>query len=144
MCLSNFKKNRFEKNYIALIVIVILLSGCSGAEEKTAMLGPYRIGMISDPSPPKVGFDASFQVSLADEKNVPLSECQPSFRHYMPGMEMSHDDTFIVLQKGRNAGEYQGRSRSFSMGGNWVVEFVLKCPQESYSHSFNYALEWPE
>jgi len=129
---------------ILLIFIVLFLSGCSGGEEKNAVLGPYQMVMLSDPSPPKVGFDASFNVKLKDEGRTPPKACQLRFRHYMPGMAMSHDEDYGLMTAGKRLGEFVGRSRQFSMGGDWVVEFVLDCQGDRYSHAFNYSLEWPE
>ena len=132
------------KIYILLIFIVLFLSGCSEGEEKNAVLGPYQMVMVSDPSPPKVGFDASFKVSLEDEGRVLPKACRPRFRHYMPGMAMSHDEDYVLMTDGKRSGEFVGRSGQFSMGGDWVVEFVLNCQGDRYSHAFNYSLEWPE
>lgn len=123
----------------------VLLSGCSDFQPaKTASVGGYSLQVKSDPAPLMVGQDASVTFSVRNNINQPVTDCEISFRQYMPGHEMSLDNVTVPMVDEAKVGDYHARSGDFSMGGDWVLEFDFTCGSDHYTQPFDYHLEWPE
>ena len=130
--------------------ILLLLSGClwltacgSSPSVQSVNMGAYTVSFSHIPDPLQVGSEAQLEVRVADKQGRELRECTTGFRQYMPGMEMELDRTEINLPINAN-GAYQGTSKQFSMGGDWVLEVTINCGDGPVSHAFEYTLQWPE
>lgn len=122
-----------------------LLAGCSGGlpDGKTQQAGAFFISVQTSPTPPEVGSDAEV-VAKVQTGDKPSSDCKIRFRQYMPGMEMSSDQTFYDMMQEGASGIYRARGGQFSMGGDWQLEFTLKCGDKTQVVNFPYSLKWPE
>jgi len=58
-------------------------------------------------------------------------------------MEMDQDSSYIDM-KDEGKGVYKGKSGEFSMGGEWLIEFEMKCQNNTHTVQIPYHLEWPE
>jgi YtkA-like len=131
---------------IVLLTLLGMITGCSdGDSGKTFEFPDFDINIQTDPETLQVGKDADIRVSIIDtsEEHAAKSGCGVKFRQYMPGMQMDNDDIYIDMKEAEN-GVYQGRSGEFSMGGDWVIEFDIKCQDETHTVPIPYHLEWPE
>ena len=137
-------KNCLTKMFLFSLLGVI--AGCSdGDSGKTFEFPDFDINIQTEPETLQVGKDAAIRVSIidsSDEHNA-KSGCGVRFRQYMPGMRMDSDDIYMDMKESKK-GIYQGRSGEFSMGGDWVIEFDIKCENETHTVPIPYHLEWPE
>lgn len=110
---------------------------------QSVSMGEYTLLFSHRPDPLQVGFDAKLEATINDKSGKKLRNCTAGFRQFMPEMEMSHDhDLFAMPVSGD--GVYSGTTKSFSMGGEWVLELTIDCGAGPINHSFTYQLEWPE
>jgi len=48
------------------------------------------------------------------------------------------------MQAGSRSGHFHVQTAEFSMGGDWQLEFNVRCDQISHTANFTIALAWPE
>jgi len=126
------------------MVVLPLLSACEQSPTvRTESIGSYIAQISHQPEPLQVGFDAELQLKLTTEEGFEQRECRAHFRQYMPDMDMSHDND-VVAMKANSAGMYTGRTRTFSMGGLWIIELTVDCGPGPVTTTLSYNLEWPE
>lgn len=133
------------KPSIAILVMpVVMITGCSDWDDsKTFEFPDFDFTIKTDPKPLEVGEDAQISVLLMDGEHAAMPGCSIRFRQFMPGMEMDTDNKYLDMKEIKK-GVYRGRSGEFSMGGDWVIEFDVKCQNNSHTVPIPYHLEWPE
>ena len=121
------------------------LVACSSYWDDAAMLSVdgYMVRLKSDPVP-QVGDDSLIRVKLTREDGQPATGCRVSLRQSMPEMEMATDRSLIVLAETSRRGVYEGLSRSYSMGGEWLLQVEFSCSEDRHSADFSFRLAWPE
>ena len=62
----------------------------------------------------------------------------------MPGMTMDSDAKFYTMQQALTSGIYRAESGVFGMGGDWVLEFDVKCDEKSVTMDFPFKVAWPK
>jgi len=135
-------RNRYVK--VVLITLLGVITGCSDWDGgKTFEFPDFDFTIKTDPKPLQVGEDAEISVLLMDEAHAVMPGCSVRFHQFMPGMEMDSDGKYMDMKEVQK-GTYQGRSGEFSMGGDWVLEFDIKCQDEAHTVPIPYHLEWPE
>ena len=127
-----------------LVMLVVMITGCSDWDGgKTFEFPDFDFTIKTDPNPLQVGEDAQTSVLLMDGEHAAIPGCTVRFHQFMPGMEMDADNTYLDMKEIKK-GTYQGRSHKFSMGGDWVLEFEIKCQNDTHIVPIPYHLEWPE
>lgn len=122
----------------------LTLTACSDFQPaKTAEIGGFQLQVQNDPAL-AVGKSSNVTLSIRDGINQAVADCNVRFRQFMPGHQMSLDDTYVVMEDEAKVGNYLGHSGEFSMGGDWVLEFSFVCGPDSHQQTFDYHLEWPE
>lgn len=127
-----------------VLLLLLTLAACSewqGGE--LLQVDGYQVRIKTDPDPLQVGSAASVTMLLRDADNQPVAGCKVKFRQYMPGMEMSRDRIFVLLEE-RSAGNYESQAAKFTMGGDWELEFQFACDGESHRFVLQRSLEWRE
>jgi hypothetical protein len=124
---------------LAALLLATLAAACTRAPDQSAVDGPYRVGIRTDPSPAELGENGfTFDVER-DGKALPGA--QVTFRMHMPGMPMSTDDVWIAARP-EGKGRYAARG-DFSMGGSWQVEVRVAAPDGGTALvRFPYEIKW--
>ncbi|NOY62312.1 MAG: hypothetical protein GXP10_04000 [Gammaproteobacteria bacterium] len=143
------KKSTQTHQFCGALMLAIV-AGCSADKAQQHVekqqAGDITVAAITMPGFPEVGETVTMAIELS-RAGQPVSGCKVGSRQYMPGMEMSSDQTVLALTEGSTTpGHYRssGRSVEFTMGGDWVFEVQLDCADASNSIDFKYHLEWPE
>lgn len=134
-----------HKFTIAILVTSgVLFGGCSKWDSgKTFEFPDFDLTVKTDPETLQVGKNAEFSILISDQEQVVIPGCVTRFRQFMPGMEMSSDNDYFDMREVKK-GVYKGKSSEFSMGGDWVIEFDIKCQNSNQLAQVPYHLEWPE
>jgi len=133
-----------QKICLPLLLCAAFLSACERpAPGQVVTVGAYTMMLGHEPDPLQVGFDARLHLTINDRDGQPRRDCTASFRQFMPGMDMIHDNDVTAMPMDNN-GVYSGATASFSMGGEWVLDVMLDCGEGVVNHPFTYQLEWPE
>ena len=120
------------------------MGACSaGKNTQSHQIDGLMVSVETNPSPLQVGRNAEITASLTEEGGAELSGCQLRFRQYMPGMEMSADNTFFTMVE-EGSGRYHAQGGEYTMGGDWKIEFVVNCSGSEHTAAFPYHLKWPE
>lgn len=127
-----------------LVIFVVIITGCSERDGgKTFEFPDFDLTIKTDPKTLQVGKDAQISITITDQVHDVIPGCSARFRQFMPGMEMILDNDYFNMQEVKQ-GTYKGRSGEFSMGGDWVIEFDIKCQNSAQTAQVPYHLEWPE
>jgi hypothetical protein len=127
------------------LVLGVLLLGCSDNRETwTKMKGDYVLAVRTDPQPPQIGKNAVITAVLHYRGHPALAACPVKFRQYMPGMTMDSDKKYYTMEQAITSGIYRAESGVFSMGGDWVLEFEVKCEDKSVTMDFPFKVAWPK
>ena len=138
----NMKSTGRDAAAVLVLAAAALIGGCSdGAQQRE--VGGITLSAVTDPAVPQVGRSALITAKLHRDGS-PVGDCRLRMRQFMPGMEMSGDDTWHALAPAQSPGTYQATSGEFSMGGDWQIEFVLECGDAVHTVAIPYHLEWPE
>jgi hypothetical protein len=100
------------------LAAALLLAACVGGPDQTRETDGLTVGVKTDPSPAELG-EGAFTF-FVEEKGKPVPDAKVSFRMFMPGMQMSTDDTWFPAEPERR-GRYAAQG-DFARGGAWVVE----------------------
>ncbi len=128
----------------AVVLALLSLAACSdwqGGEQ--LQVEGYQARVKTDPDPLRVGEAAAVVLLLRDAAGEEASGCKVRFRQYMPGMEMSGDKQYLLLEEAA-PGRYLGRSGEFRMGGDWALEFRFDCGRGERSFLLKRHLAWRE
>jgi hypothetical protein len=123
----------------AWALAALLLGACTAAPDQTRQEGGLTVGVKTDPSPAELGEGHFTFFVEADGKPVP--DADVTYRMFMPGMQMSTDDTWTGADA-EGKGRYAGKG-DFAMGGAWVVEVtVRRRGKEPVSVRFPFEIKW--
>lgn len=124
--------------------LAVLVGGCGKGDEVTKQeIGGWTLAMSTQPHPPRVGEAAQVTLSVQSSGSV-REHCKVHFRQYMAGHTMDGDTLQMEMLPSKERGTYVGKSREFSMGGDWSMEFTTTCGQATQTATFPLHLEWPE
>jgi len=124
--------------------VLLWLAACDSTERVAPeTLGSYTVWLSHKPDPLKVGYDADFRLLIHNKSDAGVEGCNVALRQYMPGMEMTTDETALPMHS-EGGGVYMGHSHEFTMGGEWFIELTMDCGDGPLSHTYSYTLEWPQ
>ncbi len=131
--------------HIFIIMLILTLStSCSNETVQTKNIGDLQLAMSTEPDPLEVGETALIKLNIG-KTGKSVNQCHIRFRQHMPGMEMKNDHTYIEMQAQDDSGKYQGRGLQYHMGGDWEIEFEVKCGEAVLQKiGFPYHIKWPE
>lgn len=130
---------------LSLILLTLTLVGCSsGGETRSTRFDGYTLSFTTDPSPLQVGRPAAIDAVLGNDDGHSLDSCAIRYRQFMPGMQMDKDEVLKDMDPGSKSGHFHVQTAEFSMGGDWQLEFNVRCGQMSHTVSFTIALAWPQ
>jgi len=130
---------------IFIMILVLMLSiSCSTETVQTKNIGDLQLDMSTEPDPLEVGEPALIKLNV-EKTGKSVSQCQIRFRQHMPGMEMKDDNTYTEMKEQADSGKYQGHGLPYHMGGDWEIEFEVKCGDAALQKAgFPYHIKWPE
>ncbi len=129
--------------FITILVLMLSIS-CSTETVQTKNIGDLQLDMSTEPDPLEVGETALIKLKVTKARKS-VSQCQIRFRQHMPEMEMKDDHTYTKMKEQTGSGKYQGHGLSYHMGGDWEIEFEVKCGDTVLQKvDFPYHIKWPE
>ena len=123
------KGNRRLWLLLVLVVISVILLGCSKQQSTEAPSGPAteapqvqpKIAFRTEPDPPKGAADNTLRVSVTDQNGKPLSDSQVRVTLVMPAMpEMKMQEIRESAELSWSGSEYVGKAR-IPTPGTWNV-----------------------
>jgi len=130
--------------FLGISLTLTLVSCSSGGETRSTRFNGYTLSFTTDPSPLQVGRTATIDAVLGNDDGHSLDSCTIRYRQFMPGMQMDNDRVLKDMDPGSRSGHFHVQTAEFSMGGDWQLEFNVRCDQMSHTASFTIALAWPE
>ena len=134
----------WSKVPVPLLLCLVLLGCADHRKTWTKMKGDYVLAVRTDPEPPQIGKPAVVTAVLHYRGHPALANCPVQFRQYMPGMTMDTDKKYYPMEQAITSGIYRAESGVFGMGGNWVLEFEVKCDEKTVTMDFPFKVAWPK